>query len=484
MTCSGPFIASAPHHIIHPGGVDVVILQASTIIADLELERYGYRTVNPDPTYAYLHPDGSSLVFWRDPVRTAEDIKRFSAHDAKAYLEFMETLDALMGVALPMMRTDAKRPSLGQLARVAGSIISNRRQLGAIIELMTFSSDQVLAERFEHPMVIGALLGLAAGAGPISGDGSGLAHVFVGLLHRFGSARPIGGMQALPNALAARLQAGGGTILTGTPVSEILVEKGRAEGVRLADGQVIRARAVVAACDPKTALGRLLPAGVLSKAMQARVDYIPANASGAAPMTVHLALSGRVQMSRHQALRKDGVDLRKPAQMIGSPEEMRLSYAAAARGELAPAPSAWAIITTASDPTQAPEGQDSLYLYPLAVPLSPPEGWPALKERAVKAILDNAGQYFDNLEALELGRMVATPEDLRDYMGATNGCVLHVDFNRSAFMRPALGLGGYETPVEALFLGASGSHPGGAISGMPGQLSSRRVLRYLARSRR
>lgn len=41
------------------------------------------------------------------------------------------------------------------------------------------------------------------------------------------------------------------------------------------------------------------------------------------------------------------------------------------------------------------------------------------------------------------------------------------------------GLGGYQTPVEGLYLGGSGSHPSGSVTGLPGRLSSRHVDRYL-----
>ncbi len=35
----------------------------------------------------------------------------------------------------------------------------------------------------------------------------------------------------------------------------------------------------------------------------------------------------------------------------------------------------WVCVTTGADPTQAPAGQDSVYLYPLAMPLNPTAGW-------------------------------------------------------------------------------------------------------------
>ena len=59
----------------------------------------------------YLHPDGTPLVIWRDPARTAAEIRRFSPDDARAYLELAELLSAFLAIAVPAMRTDVTRPA-------------------------------------------------------------------------------------------------------------------------------------------------------------------------------------------------------------------------------------------------------------------------------------------------------------------------------------------------------------------------------------
>ena len=47
-------------------------------------------------------------------------------------------------------------------------------------------------------------------------------------------------------------------------------------------------------------------------------------------------------------------------------------------------------------------------------------------------------------------------------------------------MRPAADLGGDTLPVEGLFFGGAGIHPGGGVNGMPGRLAASRVKRYLS----
>ncbi|EKV32556.1 hypothetical protein C882_2635 [Caenispirillum salinarum AK4] len=60
-----------------------------------------------------------------------------------------------------------------------------------------------------------------------------------------GGAYPVGGSQALADALAAVVEAGGGMVRTRTPVARILMRRGAAAGVETASGEMVSAAAVV-----------------------------------------------------------------------------------------------------------------------------------------------------------------------------------------------------------------------------------------------
>src|SRR3984957_9284588 len=94
MTSSGFMIPEAPRHMVTPCAVELIFVRATGIIEEFELLRHGLKTVDPDPSYAYLYPDGTSIAVFRDPRRTAEDMARMSAADGKAYLQFAKLLDA------------------------------------------------------------------------------------------------------------------------------------------------------------------------------------------------------------------------------------------------------------------------------------------------------------------------------------------------------------------------------------------------------
>ena len=88
--------------------------------------------------------------------------------------------------------------------------------------------------------------------------------------------------------------------------------------------------------------------------------------------------------------------------------------------------------------------------------------------------------YYDGLDT-EVGRFVETAREREKRLGATNGCVTHVDFGslRSGQNRPARGFGDPKPAVPGLYIGGAGAHPGGGISGIPGRIAAKRVLRQL-----
>ncbi|CAJ61715.1 MULTISPECIES: phytoene desaturase family protein [Frankia] len=482
MTTSGPFIAEAPGHTVNTCAVDIIALLHSQIPRELSLREHGLRLVKPDPSYVSLHPDGSSLALWRDPQRTAEEIRAFSRQDAAAFLDFVNLLDRVMATAVPVMGADMARPSPSLVVGVARELVRSRRRMSDIVALLTGSASMAVDERFQHPVVRGALLNLAAGAGPVSEPGSGLGFLLLALLTRVGVGRPVGGMQSLTTALINCLESAGGTVTVAARVAEITRAGDTVRGIRLTDGRTLRARAVVSSVDPWTTLRELVDGDVISQSTAARLDHASANRIGSGVFKIDMALSEQIEVTGH--IRADGVDLRRPTLLLGTAESVVDSYAAASRGELPADPALWVAAPSGEDPTQAPPGQETLYLYALAVPVHPRSGWEAIRQSAVDSVLTKTGKYVQPLEQAEIGRLVESPEDIAARLHVRNGCITHLDmgFMNSGPLRPAVGLGLGRTPLGGLFLGGSGTHPGGGVSGLPGRTAAHRAARYLRKN--
>ncbi len=483
MCASGYVIPQAPQHMIHTCALDMMSLRVHPMMPiELGLEKHGFKHVEMTPAYVYLHPDGNSLVFWRDRLKTADEIRRFSAKDADAFLDFMKVLDAFMDMAVPMMRVDPTRPNFAAKFEALRAVLRNKKLKPDIMALATGSAYQATLERFEHPVTISAMCCLVGAAGPITADGTGIYFILLGFLHRFGVGRVVGGIQQLSNAMAARLKELGGEIMVSTPVEEIVAVNGRARGVKLRDGRMIEANTVIATIHPKMAF-EMVTAGAFDHKLMTRVALAPANAHGASPLKVDMALNGQVSVARHEAMRTDGLSLRKSVLLIGTVEAVLENFASSARGQVPKLPYMWITAPSAVDPSQAPAGQDVAYLYPVAMPVNPVEGWDAIRDRVGQQVIDWADGYMNGLKAFEIGRRVEASPDLAKRLNVHNGCVVHVDTStmRSGQSRPAQGLGVEILPVAGFYLGGAGIHPGGGINGLPGRIAANRVKRFLAK---
>lgn len=95
------------------------------------------------------------------------------------------------------------------------------------------------------------------------------------MAHYLGGAYfPVGGAGSIARGIAPVIERAGGAILVRADVDRILVEGGRAAGVRMADGREIRAPVVVSAVGASNTYGRLLPAETAPPALRASLQRV------------------------------------------------------------------------------------------------------------------------------------------------------------------------------------------------------------------
>lgn len=100
---------------------------------------------------------------------------------------------------------------------------------------------------------------------------------------------PKGGTSVFAETLAEAFRATGGEIACKTGVKRILVEQGRASGLVLDNGEIVRARAIVANSDPRKTFLELLDPALLPEKFRKRLEAAPPAASG---FGVHLGVRG------------------------------------------------------------------------------------------------------------------------------------------------------------------------------------------------
>ncbi|WP_167104467.1 NAD(P)/FAD-dependent oxidoreductase [Mycobacterium sp. DL592] len=480
MTSTNSFAPEAPEYTINEASIQASLFRTTTINDDLELStRYGLRQTVIDPAHFQLAADGSSLGLWRDPRKTAAELEYFSRKDARALIELYEVIDAAVEIGLPMMQTNVVTPDISAILKAAKGVAKNRRQLSAIGRWMASSQTEAVEESFEHDMIRAPLL-TSLPFMPFDADLSGWSLIYLGVLSKYGVAMFHGGTGALPKALIGVIKDHGGDIITSSPVEQLIIENNRCVGVRVRGGAEIRARrGVLTACSPKTTLTRLLPRGVLEHKKQVAADHIPTRKRGIADAKVNVALSGRVDMSKHEKWRGDGIDLRVACNCYHTYEQAKAAAKACVRGQVPDAIPGLAQVTNAFDPSMSPPGKDLWWFWTGLTPSFPEEGWDVARKKITDSIIKDADEFYKGVEDLQVAVRPLVLPDIEERFWAIDGSVYHVDPTISRFgpNKPVAGFAGYRTPVEGLFLTGSGTHPVAGISGMPGQNAARTMLK-------
>lgn len=124
-----------------------------------------------------------------------------------------------------------------------------------------FSSLDALLDAcgIDEPMARAFLTARCGNHGLPPSDVSLPAHAVMIQHYMNGAYYPVGGARRIPAAFLKELRAHGGAIRLRTRVSEILVERGRAIGVRLEDGETLRAHDVISNVDAALTYETLLP---------------------------------------------------------------------------------------------------------------------------------------------------------------------------------------------------------------------------------
>ncbi len=95
------------------------------------------------------------------------------------------------------------------------------------------------------------------------------------------------------------------------------------------------------------------------------------------------------------------------------------------------------------------------------------------------AVVDALTRFAPNLKDIILHRQVITPLDMENTFGLTKGNIFHGELalQQLFFLRPVVKWADYRTPVQNLYQCGSGTHPGGGITGAPGEMAAKKILK-------
>jgi phytoene dehydrogenase-like protein len=240
----------------HPGfrnsvaSYTVSLLQPQ-VIRDMKLEAEGYRVIERPISNFLPQEDGGYLKLGGGLERTQAEFRRFSTHDADVLPEYYDSLEVVADVLRDLaMKTP---PNLGggiktlidaalQGRKLAGLSLERQRD---VLDLFTKSARTLLDSWFESEAVKAAFGFDAVVGNYASPDTPGSAYVL--LHHVFGEVNgkkgawghSIGGMGAITQAMARVVTALGVEISLEAPVARVLVNGGKAAGVKLESGEEV-----------------------------------------------------------------------------------------------------------------------------------------------------------------------------------------------------------------------------------------------------
>lgn len=461
------------------------------IIEELELHRHGLRIVER-PTMNFLPlPDGGYLLTGEG--RPKAEIAKFSRADAERYDDYCAQLTAIAdvlrdlvlrappnvvkGFGLRGVRELIRAGALGNLLR--GLDLESQRRL---VDLFTKSAADVLNEWFESAP-LKALLGFDSIVGNYASPfDPGTAYVL--LHHAFGEVNgkkgawghAMGGMGAITQAMAKAASEHGVDIETGAEIAEVLTEQGRAVGVALSDGRIVKGRALVANVNLKLLYTKLMPEGALPPDFLTRMRNFKC---GSGTFRMNVALS---ELPDFAALPGKEPGLHHSAGIIIGPslEYMDRAYRDARDVGWSRAPIIEMLIPSTLDDSLAPPGAHvaSLFCQHVAPELPAGRSWDDAKDEVADLMIATVDAYAPGFAKSVVGRQALSPLDLERKLGLVGGDIFHgqLTLNQLFSARPMLGYADYRGPVDGLYHCGSGAHPGGGVTGAPGHNAARTIL--------
>jgi phytoene dehydrogenase-like protein len=478
----------------HPGfrnsvAAYTVSLLNPQIISDLKLHENGLKIVERRAQNFLPAPDGSFLLTGEG--RTQKSLAKLSERDATSFDAFTRGLEEIADVlrafvlrAPPNLVEGFGYGAIREALNAAGTANILRKlsldQQRSLLDLFTRSAGEMLDDVFESDLVK-ALFGFDAIVGNYASPyTAGSAYVM--LHHAFGEVNgkkgvwghAIGGMGAITQAMAKAAGGHGVEIGLEAGVREVIVERDRAVGVILDNGETVRAKYVASSVNPKLLYTRLLPSDALPADFLARIKNWR---NGSGTFRINVALNA---LPSFTALPGEGDHLTAGIILGPSLGYMDRAWQDARAHGWSREPVVEVLIPSTLDDTLCPPGKHvaSLFCQHVAPELSGGRSWDDHREEVADLMVATVDKYAPGFAASVIGRQMLSPLDLERQFGLLGGDIFHgaLTLNQLFSARPMLGHADYRGPLKGLYHCGSGAHPGGGVTGAPGHNAARVIL--------
>lgn len=418
------------------------------------------RLVPVDPFYRIFFADGGQFDYSGDSARMLAEIERISRYpeeDAAGYLAFVELSRRIFDRGFTDLATTPFL-SPGPMLRIVPDLIKLQSYRSVYGLVSRFVRDERLRQVLSfHPLLVG-------------GNPFRTTSIYA-LIHylerEWGVWYAMGGTGAVIDALVRLFAELGGELRLNARVSQILVENGRAAGVRLATGEALAADIVISNADVAKTYGSLLPAAARRPYTRRRLRRSKYS------MSLVVIYFGTNRLYR------DGASNRLTHHnIILGPRYRELLEDIFERKVLADDFSLYLHMPTLTDPSLAPPGHEAFYVLAPVPHLGGETDWAQAarpyRDR-IMAFLEE--HYLPDLSRHLVSERMIDPRHFRDVLGSFRGSAFSVEpvLTQSAYFRPH----NRAPRLPNLYFVGAGTHPG---AGLPGVLSSARIAEDLIRT--
>ncbi|MFV0644843.1 MAG: phytoene desaturase family protein [Sphingomonadaceae bacterium] len=445
-----------------------IMIQGNPMLREDELgllSKFGLEYIYPDLVHVSIWEDGTVIRSYKDLDRTCEELARVTSEkDAEAYRNFV----GMSQRALPMLVSGLYSPPFPLGAFMA--MMDQSEEGRFLMDLMQRTALDIVSQYFDSDLLRLHIVRMVTENLQMPDElGTGMgAFVMPGIIHTYGCSMPKGGSGQLSKALVRAIEHMGGEVRTGTEVSRVIVENGRAVGLETVNGEQFRARdGVIGTIHPHKLRNFVSEVSepVLQRAENVTQSTFSINLT-------HLALKETAQLKAGPSCNAMMTELMD----FYTVRDMLLEYDKLRRGEVSPRIIAGGD-NAAHDPSRAPPGGGVFY----GVNFGPynlyhngqesPQAWDERKEEIADAALGQYRKFFTNLtDDNIIGRLVRSPLDHERgspnsmVRGDAHGCAPF--FYQSMGHRPTPDLGNLRVPqIEGLYLVGPFMHPGGGVFG-------------------
>jgi len=409
-----------------------------------------FQLVPCDPFYRIFDHTGRHFNYNGDHQFILNQIDQWNPADKEGYERFIRTTKDIFDTGMALI--DKPFLHVSDMARVLPDLVRLQSYRSVYGYVSKFIQNDFLRRCFSfHPLLIGG--------NPL--DAASLYVLIHYLERQWGVHYALGGTGAIVAAFGQLMNELGVKVHLNAEVKEILVEGRKTTGVRMADGTVHKADAVVCNADVGWSYLNLIPAQYRKKNTDKRIKSFKYSMS---LFVIYFGTKRRYtdsQLAHHNIIlseRYNGL-LRDIFGDQGLPEDFSL----------------YLHMPTITDPTMAPPGHEAFYVLSPVPHLGAKIDW----HKAAKPYRDTIMQFLEENYLPDLQANIVAEHhidplhfqgDLNSYLGSAFS--VQPILTQSAWFRPH----NRSEDLDNLYFVGAGTHPG---AGLPGVLSSAKIVEGL-----